>query len=400
VRILYLTDIRFPLERANGIQSMETCYALAERGHEVTLLVRPDTQKPPRDPFSFYGLPSEGRLHVRRVAAPGHPTLRRMIYLASALTRVRRIRDDIVFTRDLGVAAHIIRFGGRRRPPLVFESHGLAPVVGGSLGSLLSTAQSAAQRKQRRLWARERMVWMRADGYVAITAILAGELASHFGPREYTRVIADGVRLDPGRQFTPPRPSGASTLGYAGHLYPWKGVDTLLHALSRLPHANGLVVGGHPQEPDLERLRRLADALCVGSRVTFTGLVPPHAVGDLLSQASILVLPNRSTAISARYSSPLKLFEYMASGRPIVASDLPAFREVLRDGENALLVPPEDPDAMAAAVRRLETETGLAERLARAAFDQTATFTWEARAERLEALFHDVLRMQPGALKG
>jgi len=55
VRILYLADIRFPLERANGIQSMETCHALASRGHDLTLVVRPDSHEPPRDPFVFYG---------------------------------------------------------------------------------------------------------------------------------------------------------------------------------------------------------------------------------------------------------------------------------------------------------------------------------------------------------
>ena len=57
MRLLYLADIRFPLERANGIQSMETCHALASRGHRVTMVVRPDTQRPPRDPWVFYGLP-------------------------------------------------------------------------------------------------------------------------------------------------------------------------------------------------------------------------------------------------------------------------------------------------------------------------------------------------------
>ncbi|MGE3842489.1 MAG: glycosyltransferase family 4 protein, partial [Vicinamibacterales bacterium] len=281
-----------------------------------------------------------------------------------------------------------------------FESHGLAPVVGGSLGSLLSTARSAAQRKQRRLWAREQTVWRRAEGYVAITEILAAELASHFGTRELVRVIVDGVRLEPGRAFAPSDPADAPTLGYAGHLYPWKGVDTMLHALARLPGARGLIVGGHPNEPDLDRLRHLAEALCLGSRVTFTGLVPPHAVAALLSQASILVLPNRSTAISARYASPLKLFEYLGSSRPLVASDLPAFREVLRDGENALLVPPDDPEALAAAVRRLQSEAGLAERLARTAFEEAPGFSWEARASRLEALFDEVRRMRPDALKG
>ena len=57
MRILYFADIRFPLERANGIQTMETCHALAERGHAVTLVVKPDTHSPARDPFEFYGLP-------------------------------------------------------------------------------------------------------------------------------------------------------------------------------------------------------------------------------------------------------------------------------------------------------------------------------------------------------
>ena len=56
MRILYLADIRFPLERANGIQTMETCHALAARGHNVSLAVRPDSHQPARDPFAFYGL--------------------------------------------------------------------------------------------------------------------------------------------------------------------------------------------------------------------------------------------------------------------------------------------------------------------------------------------------------
>ena len=79
MRILYLADIRFPLDRANGIQTIETCYAVAERGHDVRLLVRPDTASSPRDPFDFYGLDPHPRLHVQRVrvigirfAAPDH----------------------------------------------------------------------------------------------------------------------------------------------------------------------------------------------------------------------------------------------------------------------------------------------------------------------------------------
>ncbi len=166
----------------------------------------------------------------------------------------------------------------------------------------------------------------------------------------------------------------------------------LLQALFRVPGARGLIIGGHDQEPDLGRLRALAGSLNIDDRVTFTGLVPPRSVPELLARADILALPNPASAISTLYTSPLKLFEYLAAGRPIVASDLPSMREVLRNDVNGLLVTPGDPDALASALRRLIGDPALRERLARTASDSAAEYTWDRRAERLEALFHDLTR--------
>src|SRR6185503_7628942 len=163
---------------------------------------------------------------------------------------------------------------------------------------------------------------------------------------------------------------------YAGHLYSWKGVDVLLEAIARLPGARGLIIGGHPAEPDLARTKATATRLGIAERVTFTGLVEPARVPELLTQADVLVLPNPASAISTRYTSPLKLFEYMAAGRPIVSSDLPSIREILRDGVNALLVPPGDPSALAAAIDRVLTDPELAARLARAALDDVPNYSW------------------------
>ncbi len=393
MRIVYFADIRFPLERANGIQTMETCHALAERGHTVYLAVRPDTQRPARDPFEYYSLPRSQRLIIERAPVSGPQLARRFGYLAFAAGRAMgRARADVVMTRDLGVASMLAGMPASMRPPIVYESHGYAPDVAAALPQLVATAKAPSERKLARLTAREERVWRGVDGYITITAGLARELSTRFGTRPRVAVIPDGVRGQisifertiENRDLTP-------TVGYAGHLYAWKGVDILLEALARLPGARGLIVGGHSAESDLARLKALAERLGIADRVTFTGLVEPARVPELLRDAAVLVLPNPASAISTQFTSPLKLFEYLAAGRPIVASDLPAIREVLHDGVDSLLVPPGDAAALATAIGRLLEDPVLAERLAREASGLAPHYTWERRAERLEALFQEVL---------
>jgi glycosyltransferase involved in cell wall biosynthesis len=168
----------------------------------------------------------------------------------------------------------------------------------------------------------------------------------------------------------------------------------LLQALARAPDVRGLVVGGHPGEADFGRVEALARELKLHGRVTLTGLVAPTEVRRHLAPATMLVLPNTRSAISERYTSPLKLFEYLAMGRAIVASDLPAIREVLTDGVSALLVPPGDPQLLADALSRLARDAELAGRLAEAAAALAPEYTWSRRAERLEAVFGAARRLQ------
>ncbi|MGH9307844.1 MAG: glycosyltransferase family 4 protein [Vicinamibacterales bacterium] len=383
LRITCFADIRLPLERANGIQTMETCHALAELGHEVTLVARPDTAMPRRDPYEYYGLPRTGRFVIEQAPVAGPQLARRLGYLSFALGRaLGRGRPDVVFTRDLGVAAMIAQVPRALRPALVYESHGFSPDVSAELHRNVATAKPASARKLKRLAAREALVWRDAAGYVTITKALADLLTTRFGPRGNVAVVPDGVRLPLERTWSPP-PDGPPTVGYAGHLYAWKGIDVLLEALAHVPGVRGVIVGGHEAEPDLPRVRRRAEQLGLTGRLEFTGLVAPAAVPAYLRAASILVLPNLPTAISTQFTSPLKLFEYMAAGRAIVASDLPAIREVLRDDENAVLVAAGDAGALADAIQRLAGDPARAERLGRTAFDEAAAYTWRRRAERL-----------------
>jgi glycosyltransferase involved in cell wall biosynthesis len=405
VRILYLADIRFPLERANGIQTMETCHALAARGHRVSLAVRPDTHEPKRDPFAFYGLPRVATLNIEVVPVTGPPAARRTGYVTFGVGRAMgRVRQDIIFTRDLGLAAILVRLPRLVRGPVVYEAHTIAADEAAARHEMLSGASEASPSKLRRLAARDAAVWRLADGYVTITNGLETELERRFGPREKVAVVPDGVRLQPpassfqppASSFQPPasslRPGSGSgfTIGYAGHLYPWKGVDLIIEAVTALEDTRALIIGGHEQEPDLQRVKDFAAQLDCASRVTFTGLVPPPQVAGRLRETDVLVLPNPASAVSHAFTSPLKLFEYMASGRPIVASDLPSIREVLVHERNALLVPPGNPQALTAAIRRLKDDRDLGAALAARARDDVSEYTWEKRAERLELLFDQV----------
>jgi glycosyltransferase involved in cell wall biosynthesis len=384
--LLYLSDIRCPLERANGIQSFETCHALATRGVGVTLLVRDDTARPRRDPFDFYGLPHVPALRVVRLPMAGPQPLRRLRYLAStAWAALKPSRHDAVYTRDLGVADVVLSIPRGLRPPLVYESHGYAPVISSTMSDPVTGVSADPERKRRRLIGRERRLWHGAEGYVTTTGVLAEYLRATFGGRTgLVATLPNGVRLPKGRTMPPPH-TGPPLVGFAGHLYPWKGVDVLIRALRLLPDVQAIVVGGFPGERDLERVRALAEEIDVDGRVRFTGQVEPSHVPDLLRSAGILVMPTESSPPAA-FTSPLKLFEYFASGRPVVASDLAPIREIVRSGENALLFTAGSPESLASSIRQLVDDRALGERLAGTAFDEAERYGWDRRAERLEIL--------------
>ena len=384
--VLYCADTRFPIERANGVQTMATCHALASRGHEILLLTRPDTALERRDPFAFYGRAPIDRLRFEQVpAAPGRRA-GRVRFLLHAIARAAQT-GALLYTRDLGLAAFALQLPSPRRPRVVYESHGLSPTVSEELPRLLGRPELVPSRhKLRRLDRREQRVWRRAAAYVTITRALADELRSRYGDRDRVFVVPDGASPSGAGPVIARTPVTAAppVAAYAGHLYPWKGVDVFVRALALTPEIRGLIVGGHPREADRERVESLIDTLGLHDRVEMTGHVPPADVARHLCRATMLVLPNTASAISERYTSPLKLFEYLTLGRPIVASDLPAIREILTAGDTALLVAPGDARALAAGLSRLADNPDLSARLSQAALALAPEYTWDARARRLD----------------
>ena len=391
--ILYAADIRFPLERANGVHTMETCAALAARGHAVHMLVRPDTASPARDPLAYYRVSPKADIQIEQAPVIGPAPLRRIGYLARMSIRVlQRRRWDVVYTPELILASAALRWPAARRPPVVYESHNFRPAFAANLPDLVTGLPAAGQLKLRRLWRRERRVWRGADGYVATTQALASELEARFGPRSRAITAPNGVRIDPARRYEARcRGDKPPVVAYAGHFYPYNGAHLLIEALALLPGVRGLIIGGHPRDAaDGERLRALTSARGLTERVTFTGLVPPDQVVPHLREADVLVQP-LIDAPYTRYASAMKLFDYMAAGRPIVAFDLASTREVVADGRTACLVEPGSVEALAAGIRDVLADPVLADRLAHAAFEEVANYTWAHRAARIERLLAEVV---------
>lgn len=179
-------------------------------------------------------------------------------------------------------------------------------------------------------------------------------------------------------------------VGYTGHLYEGRGIDLLIDLARQCEWLDMHIVGGEPK--DVEHWKSVSDGL---SNVTLHGYVAPTETKRYREMCDVLVAPYQDVVKVAgnivdtsRWMSPLKIFEYMASRRAIVCSDLPVLREVLTHGENALLCRCDDVDEWRAATERLRDDTGFRNSLAEAAYrDYMAKYTWEQRAARLLAEF-------------
>jgi glycosyltransferase involved in cell wall biosynthesis len=391
--VLIAADIRFPLERANGVQVVKTAAALARGGQDVTLLVRQSDPRPTDEILALYGLTRDARLEILRLevghrAGAFHVPRARFLWSASAAAVGALRAGGIVFTRDLQFADLLLRL--KRRSRLCYEAHALEALMYRERGLLYATGERASERKAHRIGAREARVWKGAAGLVTTTQGIRTSFTEQHGARPHVSVIPNGCDVPPDALFPGLARNPVPRVLYAGQLYPWKGVDVLVEALTHVPAAQLAILGGLPGENDTARIAALVAARGLTARVELLGTVPQARVAEELRRADVVAVPFLATSMTERHTSPLKAFEAMAAGRPIVISDLPSSREVLRDGENALLVPAGNATALGNALRRVLEDRPLAERLARLAFADSFQYSWDARARALRALFEEL----------
>ena len=373
MKIAYCADSAIPSRAANSVHVMKMCAAYTGCGQDVTLVhaKRELEESGVGDVFEFYGL--EARFPIVQLPRIRGP-LRKSQYGWYAARAARKLQPDLLHSRSLACCF----FGALLGMKVAYEPH--LPEE-----SLLA----------RRLLP----VLLRHPGFLQLVVIT--EALGRFYEERYPTirgritVAPDGA--DAATECEPVRldPAGKTHVGYVGHLYAGRGVEILAAAAESCPWAHFHFVGGLPE--DIDRWRKQLEPL---GNVTFHGFVSPRQAEQYRKAFDVLVAPyQRKVSFhlggdldTARWMSPLKLFEYMAVGKPIIASRLPVLEEVLSDGETALLCEPDRAEDWVRKLELLKADAALRSRLgerARKVFLER--YTWRTRAERILAASSDRL---------
>lgn len=380
MRIAYVcTDPGIPVFGTKGasVHVREVIRAMRRMGHEVTLFARRIEDDRPA------GLESLDVVPLPTAIAPNAEARERALLDANRDT-ARALGDagpfDLVYERHALWSHAAMEWAFAREVPSILEVN--APLI-------------EEQAKYRGLVLRQLAEFSRTRAFAAADAIVAvsDEVAQHAHANAASRgrvhVVPNGVdaqRFHPRVPASAPAPDGILTIGFVGTLKPWHGVDVLIDAFAMLhaahPRTRLLIVG---DGPEAARLRAHASERGITNAALFTGPVDPDAVPGLVASMDIAVAPY--PADEGHYFSPLKLFEYMAAGRAIVASRIGQIDRLVEHERTALLCEPGDATSLASAIARLHADAALRQRLAANAREQAERHhTWDGAVSRILAI--------------
>ncbi len=362
-------NVRFPTEKAHGWQIAKMAEALLANGTDVEVVVPDRYSAQGQDPWAYYGV--RGPRLVRLPVLDLFPLAwvpRPFAFAAFELSFLWAVRRwakaaggaRVVLTRDQFLAAWFRRPGWK----VAFEMH---DVPEDFFTTHRRLGRKAAGFVVTNRWKRDRIADAWGGGAAARTAVLPNgvDLSAYAGLPSRDEACAR-LGWDP----------AALRVVYTGHLYRWKGVHTLAAASASLPEGWETVFVGGTTE-DAQAFRAHLDREGLG-RVRLVPHVPHAEVLAYLAAADVLALPNSGQSHERNTTSPIKLWEYLAARRPVVASDLPSLRELVGDAEVRFVVP-DDPAALAAGIVAAAGDAARAS----AGWERVRSMDWASRAKAL-----------------
>lgn len=359
MRIIYAAPANLDEQKAHAIHIVNMCAAIQSNGHDVSLLA----SKCSAGLAETYG--SGESLTVITANEARLPALARgPAFAVCAAITAKKQAASLLYTRHIPTAL----LSSSLSIPTILELH------------------SPPRNNQNWMVAR---VFNRKVGLalVLITDALRTEIA-----RRLPMIASEKLFVAPDAAV--PQPTNLAIrlslarpiVGYLGNLYMGKGVELVCDVAARLPDFDFYVVGG-----DIQQISLLVQRFASIKNLHFVGKVPPRIAYQYINGFDYALLPNQEVVMVNDYAtdigqwtSPLKMFEYMAAGKPIIASRLPVLQEVLKDRENAILADPRDPGAWVAALRHLWANKDVRTRIGeRAREDFFENYTWEVRARNV-----------------
>lgn len=370
MKIAYIVNVRMPTEKAHGLQIMKACEAFANNEIEVTLYVSNRQTQINKNEFDYYQvnkiftvtrIPSLDIFKFERILGRVCFWTQAISFLLN-LNKIKLNKNTVIYTRNIEIAWLF----SIKKYKVVYEAHAWPSSKIKILNYLLKKVSFIVCNSK---GTQQKFI---EHNYKNTLAIPNGVDLEKFSNIKSDDSIRDRLELNNANKI----------IMYVGHLYEWKGVDVILETAKLLNNQTGyefVLIGGTENDYIKYSDKIKSNQL---SNVKLIKHCEPYLIPLYLAEADVLLLPNVPISEeSVNFTSPLKLFEYMATGKPIVASKLPSICEVLNDS-NSILVKPNSPlDLLNGLELALNTE--LAYKVATQALTDVTEYTWIKRASKI-----------------
>ena len=366
MRIVYVADTSVPSRTASSVHVMKMCQAFSSNGHDVTLIARTSNDLGLRkiDLFDFYGV---GKcFEVITIKQFNIKNIGPLLYSYRANKVIKKINPGLVYGRELLSCFFSVKNGFNT----IYEAH--QPYFKESAIKRVLISQICKSKVLINL--------------VVISAMLKDMFVGSGCCCSNKVIVAHDAADMPLENLKSAELHGENNklnVGYVGSLYHGKGVEIIEKIAPKLPDINFQIVGGEKKELVYWKKRITV------KNVFFYGHVDPKLVPEYIKAMDVCLLPNQSVVKShgdnniGDVTSPLKMFEYMAHAKVIIASDLPVLREVLNN-KNAILADPELSDEWVDQIKKIKKDKQLCSRLGSQAYNTfSANYTWEKRAKNV-----------------